>query len=315
MTEVEHAYAEPAWGQRWQAVLDAGGASLARIVQRGQGLARRGGVEDLKVAPGQVGATVVTDRVRPYHVQLRCPTASLAQWEAAAAALRDQLRFTAVLLNGQLPAALADTLAHHDVDLLPQFTDIEVACDCDDVGPWCRHATAVHAATAALLDRDPTILLTLRGRSRDDLLADVRRGRSDSAETSAAIDTSLGLYAAHGDISQLELRPALADDPAGLLGYLGDPPGVDDPEPMIEIIERAAAAAWRLAAGDGAEAADQELLLAELRAQRMASAASLAEALGRDAEEVTEELDALFSAGTVMRTGSGDRARYRAASG
>jgi hypothetical protein len=82
--------------------------------------------------------------------------------------------------------------------------------------------------------------------------------------------------------------------------------------PLVRTIERAAAGAWRLAAGEGAAAADEELLLAELRGQRVGTAASLADALGRDADEIRAELDRLFEEGTVMRTGSGDRARYRA---
>jgi predicted ArsR family transcriptional regulator len=45
------------------------------------------------------------------------------------------------------------------------------------------------------------------------------------------------------------------------------------------------------------------------------SAGQLAEALGRDPEEVRGELDRLYADGAVLRTGSGERARYRAAAG
>jgi len=80
------------------------------------------------------------------------------------------------------------------------------------------------------------------------------------------------------------------------------------------LVERASATAWRLAAGDGAEAADEEALLAELRAQRVATVDSLAAALGRDAALVRGVLDQLYAQGTVLRTGSGERTRYRASS-
>jgi predicted ArsR family transcriptional regulator len=88
---------------------------------------------------------------------------------------------------------------------------------------------------------------------------------------------------------------------------------VVDDRALAAIIERAAAGAWRLAAGDGAAAADEELLLTELRAQRVATATALATALGRDAATVRAQLDELYEQGAVLRTGSGERTRYRAA--
>jgi hypothetical protein len=148
----------------------------------------------------------------------------------------------------------------------------------------------------------------------DEVLRLVRTGPGHEPVVSG-VDPSGRLEPARGDLDAIELRPTPVADPAAAFSRLGPPPGVADPRPIEAIIARAAAGAWRLAAGEGAEAADEELLLTQLRAQRVASAASLADALGRDEAEVRDHLDRLFDDGVVLRTGSGERARYRAAAG
>jgi uncharacterized Zn finger protein len=274
-------------------------------------------VEDLRIEVGRITGTVREDRIAPYRVELRWPPPDEGAWEAAITALSAELRFTAALLDGQLPEGIDEVLAAAGVRVIPEEGDLDLRCTCTERVRLCRHVAAVHMAAGALIDRDPFLLLTLRGRTRDALLRALRseRGGSQSASPAEGLDLSAGLYTAHGDLDAIVLHPTPVDDPAALFHRLGEPPGVDDVRPLVRTIERAAAGAWRLAAGEGSAAADEELLLAELRAQRVGTAGSLAEALGREVEEVRAELDRLFEDGTVMRTGSGDRARYRAGMG
>jgi hypothetical protein len=302
------------WGQRWQEVLEEAGPSYARRVQRGQALARRGSVEDLRLEPGRITAVVREDRIAPYRVELRWPLPDDEAWDAAIAALSAELRFTAALLDGHLPEGIDEVLRDAGVRVIPEPGDLELVCTCTERVRLCRHVAAVHTAAGALVDRDPFLLLALRGRSKDALLRALRSGRGGGGprELAEGLDLSRGLFEALGDLDAVVLHPAPVEDPAALFHRLGEPPGVDDVRPLVRTIERAAAGAWRLAAGEGAAAADEELLLAELRAQRVGTAASLAGSLGRDAAEVRLELDRLFEEGAVMRTGTGDRARYRA---
>lgn len=302
------------WGQRWLEAFDQLPAAAARRVQRGRAMARRGAVEDLRFAPGRITATVLEDRVTPYDVELAWPVADVDRWDAAVTALGTQLRFAAALLEGDLPHDLARVFADAGVPLFPDADELTPSCDCPERAALCRHVAALHTAAGVAIDRDPTVLFELRGQTRDEILRLVRTGR-DHEPVVSGVDPSGTVEHARGDLEALELRPTPVDDPAAAFERLGPPPGVDDPGPIEDIIERAAAAAWRLAAGEGAEAADEELLLTQLRAQRVVSAASLADALGRDVEAVRAELDRLFDEGVVLRTGSGDRARYRAASG
>lgn len=301
------------WGRRWLEALDAAGPSAARAVRRGHGLVRRGAVRDLRLEAGRIAGSVLDDRGGTVHVELGWPVPDERAWDDGLAVLGSQLRFSAALLDGELPTDLADALAEVGVDLVPAIDALELACTCADRERPCRHVAAVLVAAAVQVDRAPAMLFTLRGRGRDELLDQVRQG-SDGEPDTHQLDLARGLEAAHGDLEAIELRPTPVDDPAGLLRHLGPPPGVDDPRPLERLVERSAATAWRLAAGDGSEAADEELLLAELRAQRTASAEALAAALGRDVEAVRVQLDELFEVGEVLRTGTGERARYRAAS-
>jgi uncharacterized Zn finger protein len=308
------AAAPASWGERWSSILAQAGPSAARRVQRGQAIARRGAVEGLRIEPGRILGSVVEDRSNPRRVELVWPLPEDAAWEEVTRVLSGELRFTAALLDGELPDELGEALAAAGVVLLPALDDLAPRCSCPERATICRHVAAVVSAAGVLIGRDPTLLLQLRGRPRDDLLRRVRADNDvDGSTVTVRLDLSRGLDVPHGDLDAIELHPMPVDDPASLFQHLGDPPGVDDDSALVAVIERAAAGAWRLAAGDGAQAADEQLLLAELRAQRVASAEALADALGRDAETIRRELDQLFDEGTVMRTGAGDRARYRAA--
>jgi uncharacterized Zn finger protein len=301
------------WGQQVLALLDDAGAAAARQVQRGQALVRRGAVEDLTLTAGTIRGRVSEDRASPYQVEIGWPEAGEAAWSRAVPELAASLRPTASLLDGHLSTALVDSLAAAGIEVVPAFEELTPSCTCRERESWCRHAVAVHTLASVQIDRSPTLLLTLRGRSREALLRALRRTDTSAAAAAEELDPSAGLTGARADLDAITLHPTPVHDPAGLLRQLGPAPGVEDVEVLEVLIERAAATAWRLAAGDGAAAADEEALLAELRAQRVATAASLATALGRDPEPVRAALEQLYTQGTVLRTGSGERTRYRAA--
>ena len=302
------------WGEQVLQLLDAAGPSAARQVQRGQALARRGAVEDLTITTGLVRGRVAEDRVSPYQVEIGWRPASDAQWARAIPELAASLRPTASLLESQLTPALVSSLSSVGIEVVPDVEELTPRCTCDERGPWCRHAAAVHTLASVQIDRRPTLLLTLRGRTREALLGALRRSDAETSTLVRELDASVPPTRARGDLDAIALHPAPVDDPAGLLRQLGPPPGVDDTEVLESLVERAAATAWRLAAGDGADAADEEALLAELRAQRVATAASLAAAVGREVDLVHRALEEMYGRGAVLRTGSGERTRYRASS-
>ncbi len=312
------------WSAAWLDAMGKEGRGYAERLGRGPYYVSRGAVRGLEVTAGQASASFQHGRQRTQRVVLDIEPLPDEQWEAMVHTLAAELRFTAAIADGRLPAEAVPLLDDAGVDLVPAHHEVTESCNCTEAGgDPCRHIASVHHALAQELDEDPFLLLRLRGRDVRTLRAAMRAARTgEDLATAARSPDALGidelepgdLFTARGDVDQIMLQPRRVEDPAWLFDQLGEPPGFDDPLPLEELIVRAADTAWKIAAGDGAEAADTELLLTELRAQRMSTPTKLAEALGWDPEVVAEALDELYHENAVMRMGDGLDAKYRAAS-
>lgn len=292
-------------GDRWiQAAAD-GSAARRNRLERGRAGAGRL-VDVLQVVPGSVTLRVPDGRGRSHEVVVEVPPLDDDAWSEVVTRTSAQVRNTAALLVGRLPS----TLLQDDL-LFPG--QMSATCTCSEVRP-CRHEAATHHAIATSIDREPTRLLRVRGRSLDDLLDALRsaRGGRRATDDAEGVDLSDPLEA-RGDLEGIDVHPVPVPDVGTVFERLGPPPGFEDTEVLERLMADAAALAWRLAAGEGSEAADDEALLTELRAQGVATAGSIASSLGLDAQVAQEALDRLYSAGTVLRMGEGETARYRAA--
>ena len=292
-------------GDRWMAAAAGSSAAARRRLEKGRAGAGRL-VDVLQLTPGQVTLRVPDGRGRSHDVTLEVPVLDDEAWDEVVARSGRELRHTAALLQGRLPTVLLED------DLL--FPDEMTGhCTCSEARP-CRHEAATHHAIATAIDRDPPRLLRIRARSVDDLLDALRsaRGTRRAADEGDDVDLADPLHA-RGDLEGIDVHPVPVPDVSTVFERLGPPPGFEDSEVLERLMSEAAALAWRLAAGEGSEAADDEALLAELRAQGVATAGSIASSLGLDAEVAQEALDRLYSAGTVLRMGEGETARYRAA--
>lgn len=295
---------------RWAAVL----AHLP--LGRGGGAdVRARTVHDLVLAAGRIDARVTEARGPGGTVRIGWVVPSAQDWDRAAARLAERSRWTALLLDGLPDEELERELVEAGVALVPTAEDLTVACSCGATG-WCLHARAVHRAVGASVARDPWSLLRLAGGSRESLLARMRELAGTAPAATVPPSTAAAGRAAGPSVAvrpgDIALHPAPAADAAALVARLGPPPGVDDAVPLLRAVRDAAAMAWRVAAGEGAGEADRTVLLAQLRAGRTMTAAELAAAVGADVEAVEAELEALHATGAVLRTGSGDRRRYRA---
>lgn len=292
-------------GDRWMLAAAGGSAAARHRLEKGRAGAGRL-VDVMQVTPGQVTLRVPDGRGRSHDVTLEIPVLDDGGWDQVVERTSGELRNTAALLQGRLPAALLE-----DDLLFPE--GMTGHCTCSEPRP-CRHEAATHHAIATAIDRDPPRLLRIRGRSVDDLLDALRsaRGTRRADEDDDTVDLSDPLVA-RGDLEGIDVHPVPVPDVSTVFERLGPPPGFEDTEVLERLMDGAAALAWRLAAGEGSEAADDEALLAELRAQGVATAGSIASSLGLDAGVAQDALDRLYSAGTVLRMGEGDTARYRAA--
>lgn len=277
-------------------------ATRQRWLDRG----RRGAghhVDALRIEPGRARLRVPSSRGRSPEVVVTVAMLEGDAWEHVIEVAGRNLRSTADLLAGRLP----DDLARPEL-LVPSA--VEAVCSVD--ARQCPHEAVAHHVIAVAIERDPFRLLQWRGHRRQDLLAALRRARGAVGDDAAAELDLSDPWTAGGDLD-LPVHPHPPAELTGLLDRLGPPPGIEDPEELEDAIAAAAAMAWRLAAGEGGDVADDEVLLAELRAQRVTSAERLAEALGLDELIVGDHLDRLYEGGAVLRMGSGASARYRAA--
>src|SRR4051794_24977380 len=172
----------------------------------------------------------------------------------------------AALLDGEMPAGLADDAAAAGVPLLPGPRDLDPECNCPDWGYPCKHAAALCYQVARLLDRDPFVLLLLRGRGERELMDELGRRNTARAAVEAAAqaatpgpvtpsartaDPARAAFAARADLPPLPPPPPLPERPrrGPALGDSAIPaPGVD-PAGLELLAADAATRAHHLLAG------------------------------------------------------------------
>lgn len=304
------------WGQRWIDALEALGAVYANRLPRGRTYARKGTVHDLVVDAGTVTARVAGSRARPYRVQLQLPAFDDTTWEAITVALASRVRLSAELLDATMPEDIDEVLAECGVSLFPTARELATRCSCPDVANPCKHVAAVHYVLAQTFDADPFLLMTLRGRDRDALLAGLRAQRAGTTVTAPTDDTSDNpvavdalharrLYDAPGSLAGVAVRPHAPDDPGAVLRQLGAPPGLEGASDGLQAaVRQAAEVAWALLDDD------VDPVVAALRRHGATSARELAELLDEPIETIRTQLQRLRRDGVVSVTGRGRGTRY-----
>lgn len=240
------ARSDPSWAARWQSLLLPEGAEGSRERAQGRAYHRSGRVTDVRVTSGGVSGRVQGKRATPRAVEATVAVLDADQWRRVVDLLAGQLRHSTRLLAGLQPEGLDEELAAVGVRLLPEPDDVTTACGCSRPQP-CAHVYAVWEAVTERIDDDPFVLLRLRGRGRERLLADLAADRSDAGESSASValdELDAGTWTrARAPLEEVPL-PAGDDAPSRPLRLLGNPPGWPggpDAESLFgPLVERAA---------------------------------------------------------------------------
>jgi uncharacterized Zn finger protein len=195
------------WAQRWADLIESLDFEWQGRLSRGRSIARNQGVHRLQVRPGKVSAQVIGNYWDHYDAKLELPAFHPAVWAQLLDALAGEASYVAKLLARELPPELEQLCAAVGVSLFPvELAEIRARCTCPDPSAPCKHVLALHYAFAMAIDRDPTLLLQLRGRSRDELTA--------------------------------ALRERWAREAAGMTGIAGDPAAEGQPQPAEGESER-----------------------------------------------------------------------------
>jgi uncharacterized Zn finger protein len=179
---------ESFWARRWLSLLDQLPADQEGHLRRGREALQRSEVANVEVAPGHVSGTVYGQFGSPYVAHLRLHVLADATWERILAALARYPDVALRLLTGELPHELEDVFAAAEgVSLFPtDLFEIETGCACPVRGLICRHIAALHYRFASLLDKQPFLLTTLRGRTERQISSGIRAQWSASESGGAA---------------------------------------------------------------------------------------------------------------------------------
>jgi uncharacterized Zn finger protein len=237
------------WSRRFVAVLES--LSMGGRLTRGRTYARKGQVLRLAVRPGAVSSTVQGSRPEPYQVSIGLRVLDDDAWQAVESALASQALYRAQLLAGELPGELEEVFAAAGAPLFPRTArELSMRCTCPDAAVPCKHIAATFYLLAERFDDDPFELLLWRGRSREELLADLAAGATEDAPDAAQ---PVGALRVLGDLPSVDLaavtdrfwvppvplpaRPPTLEAPVDLLvRQLPDPPPALGGRPTLEAL-------------------------------------------------------------------------------
>lgn len=195
------------WSARFLEGLES--LSVGGRLARGKRYARAGQVIQLSVDAGAAVALVQGSRPRPYRVRIGVAAFGKAEWARVEQALADDAWYTAKLLAGEMPPDIEQVFAAVGLELFPDgVRDLAMDCSCPDSEVPCKHLAATLYLLAESFDDDPFAVLTLRGRSRDELLADLAARRTGTTPGAGDV-LAPGVPALPADLGEFYAAPRL----------------------------------------------------------------------------------------------------------
>ncbi|MFM1843251.1 MAG: hypothetical protein RLZZ490_1993 [Cyanobacteriota bacterium] len=164
------------WVDRWLQLLDS--YRFKKRLERARNYAREGNVLSLQFEAFQLQALVQGSDPRPYQVELHLDPFSEEDWHYVVASLAEKAIYSAQLLTGALPERIENVFIQNGLNLFPfSLGDVHSRCSCPDKANPCKHIGAVYYQLADQFREDPFVIFRLRGRSREQLLAQLKAYR------------------------------------------------------------------------------------------------------------------------------------------
>ncbi|RKT83455.1 Uncharacterized conserved protein, contains Zn finger domain [Saccharopolyspora antimicrobica] len=217
-------FADTWWGNAWIEAMERTALDPEQL-KKGRRYAFAGQVGAITVSPGRITAPVHDgDPDEPHRTEVHLAELPGARWDRFLDEVAGRAGHIAALLERDMPVELADTAEAVGARLLPGYGDLEPECDCPGWDSPCKHAAALAYQVSWLLDRDPFVLLLLRGRAEDELTDELHRrnarhgaeaeeGGTGTPAAAAWAAPALPLPEAPGPVlaAPLDLAPLLAD--------------------------------------------------------------------------------------------------------
>ncbi len=168
------------WGQRWLEALERDPSYGLDALSVGERVARAHAEPDVHIRPGSAQVAVTAGPRRRYLTTLQTPVFDDSVWNTLLDHVASSPARSAALAGGTLDAAFDDDLRVLGIELLPTPGEVTTSCDCAGWSSPCKHVAGALVAVADAIDDDPMLLLALRGRDRQEIIAALEARRPDA---------------------------------------------------------------------------------------------------------------------------------------
>lgn len=171
------------WVLKWLDLLEK--YRFKKRLERGRNYAREGNILSIDFQGAKVTADVQGTADEPYHLWIKLDKFSDEDWGYIIQSLAEKALFSAQLLAGEMPQNIEEVFIANGLSLFPfSLSDVHSRCNCPDPKNPCKHIAAVYYELADRFSEDPFVLFQLRGRTRDEILTEIRKIRQDNAQGS-----------------------------------------------------------------------------------------------------------------------------------
>jgi uncharacterized Zn finger protein len=165
------------WSKKWNNAISS--FTISSRIDKGREYARVGNVLSIEVSKGEIEAEVQGGSLTPYKVNMEIDIFSKEQWEKIMNIMARKAIFCAKLLNGEMPENIEEAFKEAGVSLFPKKQiHLITECSCPDAANPCKHIAAVHYMLGREFDKDPFVILKLRGMDKEEFLKALRVLRS-----------------------------------------------------------------------------------------------------------------------------------------
>lgn len=212
------------WSQAWLAALRAAGLD-EEMLNQGETYARHDWGLEPFIDKGLVEANAGSGRRLNYDVAVRLPALSDDQWAQILERVAGSSARTAAMLDGDVEPAVLEDARAVGCELLPTGAELTWSCGCAEIvgaQSLCKHVAGTLYVLADCFDEDPFDLLLLRGRSREELRAELSELRTGSAGEPDLDEVADRAW--QRTPGPLPVIPEAPESPGDLTAWATDPP-------------------------------------------------------------------------------------------
>lgn len=171
------------WSQRWLDLLDS--YRFKKRLERARNYSRQGNVLSIEFQGAKVLARVQGSEPEPYKVSLSLEPFTDEEWGYVIETMSKRAIFAAKLLAGEMPQNIEEVFTTNGLSLFPfTLSDVRSKCSCPDKANPCKHVGAVYYQLGDRFSEDPFVLFELRGRTKEQILSDLRKLRGATIDVS-----------------------------------------------------------------------------------------------------------------------------------